>query len=172
MLAGWLRYHDRVDGGPQRVTSPLGRLIVHDADDRRDWEQDKRRPKPPIGVNVDLCIAASNYVSSVVSSMRVGQKVRDQLWLMAAHAWLSPDGKNLHFVDNGKLVVWLGRNAQRVVSRLPIRDPDAVIKAWSLDGYEGDALKRRIRSRQKQAQRLRQQLVDAITRRRNPQGYN
>ena len=168
ILAGWLRYHDRVDGGPRRFASPLGRLIVHDAEDRRDWEKDRRRPKPPIGAEVDLCIAASKYVSQIISDMRCGQKVRDQMWLLAAHAWLSPDGKNLHFADNGKLVAWLGYNGRRSVSRLPIRDPEVVIKSWSLDGCEAEDLRRRIKSRQKQAQRLRKQLVDAITRRRGP----
>ena len=162
--AGWLRYHDGVDG-PAGVGSPLGRLIVHDASDRRDWEDEPPRVRAPVGAQVDQCMLACQIISQVISELHVQRKTRCQLYLIAATGWLSPDGRQLQFDDGGKLCAYLDRHAERIASRLPIVDAKKTAATWSFGDLDGAELKKRIKSRQKKAQRLKLQLVGAINRR-------
>lgn len=164
LLAGWLRFHDRDTGGPKNFASPLGRLIQHSADDRRGWEVERPRARPPIGEQVDVCMQAARLVSVAVAGARCTSDMRDSLWLMSAVAWLSPDGVSRQWRDNGELCGYLASNSERVASRLPVRDVDRLGRVWSFGELEGDALRRRIRSRQKTAARLQETLRQLIQR--------
>ena len=164
IAAGWLRYHDRDHGGPKPPGSPLGRLIIHDWADRKDWERQHARPRPPVGDQVDHCMMAAQLVNYSVAHARCAQAMRDQLWLISATGWLSPDGSRLHFRDNGELCGYLASSAERLVGRLPIKEPERVVALWSFGDLFGEDLRRRVRSRQKQAARLKDTLAQAITR--------
>lgn len=164
LAAGWLRFHDRADGAPKSYRCPLGALIIHSAEDRRDWEDEEQRPKPPMGHQVDQCMYAAAIVGEAISRAACTRKTRDQLWLISSTMWLSPDGRTAQFSDNGKLVGWLNNRVEEIAPRLPIKVPRQVIAAWSFGPLTGDDLQKRIRSRQRQAARLRDQVLSCVSR--------
>ena len=106
---------------------------------------------------------AAQLVNYSVAHARCAQSMRDQLWLISATGWLSPDGSRLHFRDNGELCGYLASSAERVVGRLPIKTQSA-LALWSFGDLVGEDLRRRVRSRQKQAARLKDTLAQAVTR--------
>lgn len=164
LLAGWLRFHDRDTGGPSPYACPLGRLVQHSAEDRRDWEVERSRVMPPIGQQVDLCINAARLVSVAISGATCARSMRDDLWLISATAWLSPDGQRTQWRDNGELCGYLASSSERIAARLPVRDLERIGRVWSFGELQGDELRRRIRSRQKKAARLQETIRQLMQR--------
>ena len=90
--------------------------------------------------------------------------MRDNLWLVSATAWLSPDGTTQQWSTNSELVGYLSQNARRIAARLPVQDLDQVEQVWSLGDLFGDDLQRRLRSRQKQVARLKETVQNSTQR--------